>query len=173
MQLSKDEINSLLQGVVDNSALKQLSTQEAEAVANRVVQTRAATTEDEKSFPPAFFKQKYVRIEDLKKTGLPVDEVTYLALGGGLGSFTWVDHLRGYGVKAESIAAIGFEAKPYARYRRLCINSQIPDHERLRSDSGSTPDNLWGWPGYALREIWWDINRGRLGHAIHVLWQLF
>src|SRR5207249_2916829 len=36
--------------------------------------------------------------------------------------------------------------------RYLATNSQIPDQERLRSDSASVMDNIWGWPSYALRE---------------------
>jgi hypothetical protein len=30
--------------------------------------------------------------------------------------------------------------------------SQVPPAERLRSDSGSCPDNIWGFPSYAVRE---------------------
>ena len=125
------------------------------------------------SFPPAFFQQKYVQVSDLRKSGVPLDECKYLALGGGMGSFIWVDHLRIYGVGAQDIAAIGFDPKPYGRFRRLCLNSQIPEIERLRSDSSSTPDNIWGWPGYAPREIWWDLARGRFGHAAKLLWTIF
>jgi len=109
----------------------------------------------------------------LKQSGLPLEETTYLAIGGGIGSFTWVDHLLIHGVDPSQIVALGFEAKPYARCRRLCCNSQIPDHERLRSDSGGTPDNIWGWPGYAVREIWHDLQRGHVWHAARLLWQIF
>ncbi len=41
---------------------------------------------------------------------------------------------------------------PSRTYRYLATNSQIPDHERLRSDAGSTMDNIWGFPSYAFRE---------------------
>ncbi|MHC5732816.1 MAG: FHA domain-containing protein, partial [Nostoc sp.] len=91
-------------------------------------------------------------------TGLPVDESDYLAIGAGLGSFFWADLLRISGVRAEKIVALGLEAEPYARYKRLCLNSQIPLHERLRSNSDSCPDNIWGWPSYALREAWHDFT---------------
>lgn len=124
-------------------------------------------------FPPLIFNSDQVSISDLKRTGLPVDETTYLALGGGLGSFIWVDHLVIYGADPSAIVAIGFEPKPYGRYRRLCLNSQIPDHERLRSDSGSTPDNIWGWPGYAVREIADSLRSGNIGQAVRIGWQIF
>jgi hypothetical protein len=125
------------------------------------------------TFPPAIFEQEQISIKALRETGIPLEETTYLAIGGGIGSFTWVDHLVIHGVDPAQIRAIGFEEKPYARFRRLCRNSQIPDHEWLRSDSGGTPDNIWSWPGYAVREIWADLKQGRLGHAAALAWQIF
>ena len=124
-------------------------------------------------FPPASFHQQVVSVAELRSMGLPVEETTYLAIGGGMGSFIWVDHLRVFGVPAEHIRSIGFEPKPYGRYRRLCRNSQIPDHERLRSDSGSTPDNVWGWPGYAMREVVTDLGKGKVGHSFAITRQIF
>jgi pSer/pThr/pTyr-binding forkhead associated (FHA) protein len=124
-------------------------------------------------FPPPVFEQPRVSVAALKQSGLALEETTYLAIGGGIGSFTWVDHLIIHGVAPSQVVAIGLEAKPYARCRRLCRNSQIPDHERLRSDSGGTPDNIWGWPGYAVREIWHDLKRGHLRHAAWLMWQIF
>ena len=41
---------------------------------------------------------------------------------------------------------------PWQSYEYLTRVSQIPRAERLRSDSKSTPDNIWGFPSYALRE---------------------
>lgn len=95
--------------------------------------------------------------------GYPVEERKFCAVGGGLGSFTFVDHLRCYGVPASDIAVIGTEKVSYATYKRYCRDSQIPDHERLRSNSLSTPDNIWGFPGYASREAFGGLLRGRLG----------
>lgn len=142
--------------------------------------TRAFSLEDVKAiapapvqFPPPSFEQPQIPIATLKQSNVPLEETTYLAIGGGLGSFAWVDHLVIHGVKAEAIVAIGFEPRPYSRFRRLCEHSQIPGNERLRSDSGSTPDNIWGWPGYAVREIWRDLNWGELGHAAYLAWQIF
>ncbi len=124
-------------------------------------------------FPPAIFDQPIVAVRDLASTGLPVQQTTYLAVGGGLGSFIWVDNLAIYGGDPRQIVALGTDAEPYARYRRLCRNSQIPEHERLRSNSDSCPDNIWGWPGYAVREIWADLKRARLGAVARRSWQLF
>jgi hypothetical protein len=69
--------------------------------------------------------------------------------------------LRGSGVRAEHIGVVGNYPTPHGRYQRLCVNSQIPAHERLRSNSDSCPDNIWGFPGYAAREAWRDLTGGR------------
>jgi len=125
------------------------------------------------AFPPAIFGAPVVPIAALSATGLPIDETVYLAVGGGLGSFAWVDHLVVHGVDARAITAIGLEDKPYSRYARLCAQSQIPLHERLRSNSDSCPDNLWGWPGYAVREVASSLVRGEFGNAFTRTWQIF
>ncbi|UKO98920.1 FHA domain-containing protein [Nostoc sp. UHCC 0870] len=123
--------------------------------------------------PPAFQVEQQIVIQALHATGLPVDEYDYLAVGGGLGSFIWSDLLRISGVRAEKIAALGLEPDPYARYKRLCLNSQIPLYERLRSNSDSCPDNIWGWPSYAWREAWHDLTKGKPNTALQYLWQVF
>ncbi|MFN6517402.1 MAG: FHA domain-containing protein [Nostoc sp. CreGUA01] len=125
------------------------------------------------NFPPPAFQAQKVPVQALHATGLSVDETDYLAMGAGLGSFVWVDLLRLSGVRADKIVAVGLEAEPYARYRRLCMNSQIPLHERLRSNSDSCPDNIWGWPSYALREAWGDFGKGQMKSAFKYLWQVF
>ncbi|MEM6327792.1 MAG: FHA domain-containing protein, partial [Bacteroidota bacterium] len=99
-----------------------------------------------RDFPPALFDEPVVPVEALRADGRPVQEASYVAIGGGLGNFVWVDMLRIGGVPPNDILVLGLEEKPHSRYERLCINSQIPDHERLRSDSGSCPDCIWGWP---------------------------
>lgn len=125
------------------------------------------------AFPPAIFHAPQIAMRQLIETGLPIQEFDYAALGAGLGSFVWVDLLRIGGVSASQIVALGIEPKPYARYQRLCTHSQIPPHERLRSNSDSCPDNIWGWPGYALRESWREVGRGNLSGALKALWQVF
>ncbi|MDZ7950988.1 FHA domain-containing protein [Nostoc sp. DedQUE09] len=125
------------------------------------------------NFPPLAFQAQKVSVQALHATGLPVDESDYLAIGAGLGSFVWADLLRISGVRADKIVALGLEAEPYARYKRLCLNSQIPLYERLRSNSDSCPDNIWGWPSYALREAWRDLAKGQIKSAFKYLWQVF
>lgn len=119
------------------------------------------------------FEQNTVSLHELQRAQLPLWETTYLGLGGGIGTFVWVDHLRIYGAPAHSITALGVEPEPFARYRRLCENSQIGDHERLRSDAASTPDNIWGWPSYGLREAVRSLVQRQWGRAGRVAWQLF
>jgi pSer/pThr/pTyr-binding forkhead associated (FHA) protein len=125
------------------------------------------------NFPPPAFQAEKVVVQALHATGLRVDECDYLAVGAGLGSFIWVDVLRISGVRAEKIVALGIDGEPYARYKSLCLNSQIPLHERLRSNSDSCPDNIWGWPSYALREAGRDFTQGKLNSAFKYLWQVF
>ena len=125
------------------------------------------------SFPPDFFQLPIVEVQSLHRTGLPVYETTYGAIGGGLGSYIWADYLRIFGVAADQIVALGLEPEPYARYKRLCLNSQIPLHERLRSNSDSCPDNIWGFPSYAWREAWHDLTQGKIAQAYKYLWKVF
>ncbi|HEY9865835.1 MAG TPA: FHA domain-containing protein, partial [Candidatus Obscuribacterales bacterium] len=128
----------------------------------------------QESFPPPFFLDPVqVSLAQLQATGLPIEPIDYLTIGAGLGSFIWVDTLRISGVKSNQIMALGMEDKPYTRYQRLCLNSQIPTYERLRSNSDSCPDNLWGWPSYALRESYTEWRKGKFSTALNLLWQVF
>lgn len=116
------------------------------------------------AFPGALFAQGVVSMSAIRQSGLLAGEVGFTAIGGGIGSFVWVDHLRIYGVAASDIRVIGVEPekRAYGKYARLCANSQIPGYERLRSNSISTPDNVWGFPGYASREAWAELKRGNI-----------
>ena len=130
-------------------------------------------------FPYTVFNTPVVDVGALRTSGYLQGEFDYLALGGGIGCFAWVDHLRIFGVPAKSICVLGSYdwnpdnprdyARPYGNYRRLCQNSQIRGSDRLRSNSISTPDNIWGFPGYASRETWRDLKRLRIGGLRHVL----
>lgn len=122
-------------------------------------------------FPGAMFDARSVSIEDIRASGKLSAEIDYLAIGGGCGSFCWVDHLRIYGVPAASIRVLGVapDKTPYAKWGRLCRASQIPNHERIRSNSISTPDNIWGFPGYASREFVRDVVHGRIVGFKHIL----
>ena len=117
--------------------------------------------------------QRVVSEEQLRQNGIDVQTATFAAAGGGMGSFVWADLLRVSGVPAEQLAVVATEAVPYARYQRLCLNSQIPLHERLRSNSDSCPDNVWGFPAYATRELWRTLRDGDLGLAGRIAWQIF
>ncbi len=125
-----------------------------------------------RSFPPAIFDQPIVPIAALSQTGIPIYTCTYAALGGGMGSFIFTDNLIIYGVPKEAIVALGRFPTPYERYMTYTRNSQIPRHERLRSGTESTPDNIWGTPGYAAREAWQDLKKGNFAHALRLMWQV-
>jgi pSer/pThr/pTyr-binding forkhead associated (FHA) protein len=124
-------------------------------------------------WPPAAFSAARVPVEALAGTGLPIAAVDYLTIGAGLGSFAFVDTLLSAGVRPDQIVALGVDREPHARYRRLCHHSQIPDHERLRSNSDATMDNIWGFPGYAMREVFRELGRFHPFRAAGVAWKIF
>ena len=140
-------------------------------------QALSARSTPQPSFPPAtFWESQVVSIQALTQSGYFTpgqDEVSYAALGAGLGSYIWIDYLRIGGVKPYQIIALGTQDKPYAKYKQLCLNSQIPLHERLRSNSDSCPDNIWGWPSYAIRESWRAFQKGDVPTSIGLMWQVF
>ena len=91
---------------------------------------------------------------DIEGAGIPILDVPFVTVGGGIGSFVMVDYLRIAGVPRDHIQVLTRNDSPYETYAFLCNNSQIPLQERLRSDSAATPDNIWGFPAYAWREAW-------------------
>lgn len=123
--------------------------------------------------PDHVLAQTVVSPEDLERAGIEVRDAEVVAVGGGIGSFVFVDLLRCSGMAAKDIAVVGADPVPHSRYRRLCENSQIPLHERLRSNSDSCPDNVWGFPGYAPREAWRAFAAGDLRGAAGALWGVF
>lgn len=125
------------------------------------------------NFLDPIFGQQQIDPQAIHATGLPVEEVEYASVGGGLGSFIWVDLLRVGGVSTERIRVLGMEQKPYGRYQQLCLNAQIPPQERLRSPADACPDNLWGFPSYATLEAIRDIAKGKLRAGLGHLWQVF
>ncbi|WP_018502048.1 FAD/NAD(P)-binding protein [Parafrankia discariae] len=88
----------------------------------------------------------------LADAGIPVHDTPLVTVGGGIGSFVLVDYLRIAGVPTSAIRVLSNIDTPWQTYRYLTRVSQIPDHERIRSDSSSTPDNIWAFPSYAVRE---------------------
>lgn len=108
--------------------------------------------------------------EMVARAGIPVIDTSIVSVGGGIGSFVFVDTLRIAGVPIEAVKVLGVNDRPWDTYEYLTRNSQIPHEERLRSDSGSTPDNIWGFPGYAVREAWAAEGlRQRLAPLLNVL----
>lgn len=97
------------------------------------------------------------------QAGIPVVDVPFVSVGGGIGSFVTVDYLRIGGVPPEQIKVLTALDAPWQTYEYLTRVSQIPRGERLRSDSASRPDNIWGFPSYALVEgfknprVWWQV----------------
>ncbi|MBB2913762.1 hypothetical protein FHS43_005071 [Streptosporangium becharense] len=98
--------------------------------------------------------------------GIPMYDIPFLTVGGGIGSFVTVDYLRIYGVPTSQMRVVSNIDRPWQTYEFLTRCSQIPRGERIRSDSSSRPDNLWGFPSYALEEAWKDKNPA-------YLWQIF
>ncbi len=92
--------------------------------------------------------------QDVAAARLPMIDVPLVSVGGGLGSFALVDTLRVAGIPSNAIRVLTTLDRPDQTYEYLASASQIPRHERIRSDSGSTIDNIWGFPSYALREAW-------------------
>lgn len=92
--------------------------------------------------------------EDLAAAGVEVTDSPFVSVGGGLGSFALVDVLRVAGVSTEHLRVVGPNPLPHDNYRYLCESSGLLADDRLRSDSGSRIDNIWGWPSYALEEAW-------------------
>lgn len=113
----------------------------------------AAVSDDEAEFEEIFGRDGLVDTSLITNSDFYAGQTEFAAVGAGIGNFVWVDYLRVFGVPADQIVTIGDNEKCYANYERYCRNSQIPLHERLRSNSTSTPDNIWGFPGYASREF--------------------
>ncbi|MFF0531794.1 hypothetical protein ACFYT3_25835 [Nocardia amikacinitolerans] len=102
----------------------------------------------------------------LDRAGIPVIDIPFVTIGSGIGSFAAFDTLRIYGVPARSIAVLGPQDVPWSGYEYLTRVSQIPRGERLRSDSGSTPENIWGFPSYAVREAIADKSLAPLWNVL-------
>lgn len=87
----------------------------------------------------------------LTDAGIPVVDVPFVSIGGGMGSFAMVDCLRIAGVPAGNIKVLTTLDYPWENYEYLTGVAQLPPEYRIRSDASSTPDNIWGFPSYAVR----------------------
>jgi hypothetical protein len=92
----------------------------------------------------------------VQAAGIPMVDVALVTVGGGMGSFVTVDYLRIAGVTTDRIRVLSDIDYPWQTYEYLTRVSQIPRPERIRSDSASRPDNIWGFPSYALAEAFHD-----------------
>jgi hypothetical protein len=115
--------------------------------------------------------------EMIAQRGIPVIDVPLLSIGGGMGSFAMYHILRVAGLQPDQYRVVTDIDQPYETYKMLCRNSQIPDFERIRSDSGSVMDNIWGFPGYAIRECFDRDFRKAAGQsgitkALAPVWQV-
>ena len=90
--------------------------------------------------------------EMVSGAGIPVYDMPFVTVGGGIGSFVTLDYLRIAGVPTDQMRVLSTLDHPWRTYEYLTRVSQIPRGERLRSDSASRPDNIWGFPSYALSE---------------------
>lgn len=86
--------------------------------------------------------------------GIPIFDAPLVSVGGGLGSFTLVDVLRIQGAPPSAIRVVSLSDQPWQTWQYLTRVSQLPAHERIRSDAGARPDNIWGFPSYAMHEAW-------------------
>ncbi len=88
----------------------------------------------------------------VQQAGIPIVDVPLVTIGGGIGSFVLCDYLRIAGVPTHAVRVLSALDNPWQTYEYLTRVSQIPRRERLRSDSASRPDNIWGFPSYAFSE---------------------
>ncbi len=102
----------------------------------------------------------------LASAGIPVADIPFVSVGGGIGSFVTVDYLRVAGVPTNRMIVLSNLDFPWQTYEYLTRVSQIPRSERIRSDSASRPDNLWGFPSYALAEAISDKSVTELWHVL-------
>jgi hypothetical protein len=103
--------------------------------------------------------------------GIPIIDVPFVSVGGGIGSFVTVDYLRIAGVPTDQIRVLSNIDHPWQTYEYLTRVSQIPRPERIRSDSASRPDNIWGFPSYAVEEAWRDKSLKPLWHVfVEPMW---
>ena len=110
--------------------------------------------------------------------GIPIVDIPFVTVGGGIGCFVTVDYLRIAGVPTSSRSGCcARSTTPWQTYEYLTRVSQIPRGERLRSDSASRPDNIWGFPSLrasarrsqrnAQGPLWQSVHRADLRRLLH------
>lgn len=101
----------------------------------------------------------------VQRAGIPIVDVPIVTCGGGMGSFVFTNYLRVAGADTSQIRVLSNLDYPWQTYEYLTKVSQIPRDARLRSDSQSRPDCLWGFPSYALHEA-------RRDKRLHPIWNV-
>ena len=104
--------------------------------------------------------------------GIPMVDVPFVTVGGGMGSFITVDYLRIAGVGTDKMRVLSDIDHPWQTYEYLTRVSQIPRPARIRSDSASRPDNIWGFPSYALSEAIHDRTLAPLRQVLFAVFLL-
>lgn len=104
--------------------------------------------------------------EDMTASGMPIEDVALVSIGGGLGSFALVDRLRLGGAAADDIRVVTPHLKPDQVFSAACRASGLASEDELRSDSAARIDNPWGFPGYALEEAWRSKRIGPLARVL-------
>jgi len=112
-------------------------------------------------------------LHELKNSSIGLEEKTFVSVGGGIGSFCWVNILRVHGVAASNIAVVAQHQLPYEQFKHYCDHSGLSPQDRLRSDSGARPDNFWGFPGYAISEVFDNLRTWQWLAAAKTIWQIF
>ncbi|SDU35667.1 FAD/NAD(P)-binding protein [Amycolatopsis keratiniphila] len=85
--------------------------------------------------------------------GIPLQDKPFVTVGGGIGSFVMADYLRiAGGLPTSDIQVVSNLSHPWQTYEHLATASQIALDNRIRSDAASRPDNIWGFPSYAVSE---------------------
>jgi hypothetical protein len=102
---------------------------------------------------PELLQHSFWTDQMVAAAGIPIVDVPFVTIGGGIGSFVTVDYLRIAGVPTSQIKVLSNLDHPWQTYEYLTRVSQIPRPERIRSDSASRPDNIWGFPSYAIEEV--------------------
>ena len=82
----------------------------------------------------------------LASAGIPIIDVPFVTVGGGIGSFVMVDYLKIAGVPSDQIKVLTNISFAWQTYEYLTRVSQIPDESRIRSDSSSRPPPSHGVP---------------------------
>ena len=115
-------------------------------------------------FPGALFASPQVAMTQLRQSRRLREEVEFLTIGGGLGSFAWVQTLRIFGVPAARIRVIGLgrDEHCYSRLQRSLKAAQGRAGDRFASHAGAAPLLYWRFPGVAIKELAGALSNSNL-----------